>query len=679
MTKIFFLPNKQNLVKNKFCQFYDELCQKTLKILKMYGADPPPEQMVGDPRASSRSRDRAMSLPAALHFNQEIAQYSKQKQYDQACRVFEKMIESGVQPDVVTYNTMINVLVKSQRLSDAFGLFQQMKSYEISPTVVTYTSLIDGCGKSNNIFKALCLFQQAINKGIELNLHFFNAIINAALISDNLAVLDQVLAKMSSYGLEPNSVTNNTLLSGYYKMGMFNRLIDVIRRMIRNREEFTPTSTSTIFQSISLVKTKAELQTYTEVLYATGIVILKNNASQLIIELIANKRPLLAQSLMESFIERHIDFDRNILKLLLEQAGEFANVPLIDWICTTAKNFEIPLQLNSSHLNTYARYGHVSQVKSLICHHHISSFTGDSNASAVRCLLASGEYGQALALTESIINSGQLNATVADHLIQMFYEKNNLEKVLRIYQAVRRSILTISPHSADYVIHAYVKTKIDPEACAQLRPTVLGITVLAKHIPLEFVNRIPWVLMIESVEAPPPAATIFVLMVSLLQKELINPAWIAFKRFVSLGVIPSENTIELALQTQRDLKSYENISFILEAARHAGATPSSELCSAVIMSALNAENISEAVRRKNEPDIARATLNKETVELLERSLKQIYKTFPNIAKYQKEMKPKTNTRYRSQTVPKQPNANRWVSMEEISNRSAFLALDIDDL
>lgn len=185
------------------------------------------------------------------------------------------------------------------------------------------------------------------------------------------------------------------------------------------------------------------------------------------------------------------------------------------------------------------------------------------------------------------------------------------------------------------MIHAYVKTNLDPDACAQLRPTVLGITVLAKHIQLEYVNRIPWVLMIESVE-------IFVLMVSLLQKELTNPAWVAFKRFVSLGVVPSENTIELALQTQRDLKSYENISFILEAARHAGVPLSSELCSSVIMSALNAENIAEAVKRKNEPDIARIQLNKETTDMLEASMKVILKTFPAFAKSQKQT---SKTRY----------------------------------
>ena len=147
---------------------------------------------------------------------------------------------------------------------------------------------------------------------------------------------------------------------------------------------------------------------------------------------------------MQSFIEHRIDFDRNILKLLLEQAGEYANVSLIDWICTTAKTFGVVLQLQSSHLNTYARYGHVSQVKSLLEFYHALSFSGDSNASAVRCLLASNDQKQAIALTDSIIAAGQFTAPVADRLIQIFYEKNNLDQVLRIYQIVRKNILTIT-------------------------------------------------------------------------------------------------------------------------------------------------------------------------------------------------------------------------------------------
>ena len=69
---------------------------------------------------------------------------------------------------------------------------------------------------------------------------------------------------------------------------------------------------------------------------------------------------------------------------------------------------------------------------------------------------------------------------------------------------------------------------------------------------------------------------------------------------------------------------------------------SSELCSSVIMSALNAENIAEAVKRKNEPDIARIQLNKETTDMLEASMKVILKTFPAFAKSQKQT---SKTRY----------------------------------
>ena len=81
-----------------------------------------------------------MSLPAACHFNQQIAALSKQKQYDQAKQVFQSMISNGITPDVVTYNTMINLFVKSQQLSEAFNLFKTMKHQKIEPTIITFTS-----------------------------------------------------------------------------------------------------------------------------------------------------------------------------------------------------------------------------------------------------------------------------------------------------------------------------------------------------------------------------------------------------------------------------------------------------------------------------------------------------------------------------------------------------------
>lgn len=119
------------------------------------------------------TRERSMSLPAALRFNREIAQFAKQKQFDLAILCYKPMLATRIAPDVVTYNTMINVYVKMQRLEDAFALFEQMKSEAIDPTtIVTYTSLVDGCGKSGSFSMAMALYHEVTASPIEPNMHF---------------------------------------------------------------------------------------------------------------------------------------------------------------------------------------------------------------------------------------------------------------------------------------------------------------------------------------------------------------------------------------------------------------------------------------------------------------------------------------------------------------------------
>ena len=99
--------------------------------------------------------------------------------------------------------------------------------------------------------------------------------------------------------------------------------------------------------------------------------------------------------------------------------------------------------------------------------------------------------------------------------------------------------------------------------------------------------------------------------------------------------------------------------------------------SAVILSALHTGNVSEALRWSQDPEFSKIQLSNEAKELFDMNMGPLKTTFP--AAFLPLKDAKRPTRLRSQTCPRTPVANRWGGMEEISNRSAFLALDIDDL
>ena len=62
----------------------------------------------------------------------------------QADELLDQMSEAGVQPNVVTYNTLINKHQGNGQLDRARALLDSMAASGVRPDVVTYSSLIDG-------------------------------------------------------------------------------------------------------------------------------------------------------------------------------------------------------------------------------------------------------------------------------------------------------------------------------------------------------------------------------------------------------------------------------------------------------------------------------------------------------------------------------------------------------
>jgi len=59
----------------------------------------------------------------------------------EAIKFFYEMSNRNIGPDVVTYNTLIDVLCKEGKLDEARKLFDEMSDRNIGPDVVTCNAL----------------------------------------------------------------------------------------------------------------------------------------------------------------------------------------------------------------------------------------------------------------------------------------------------------------------------------------------------------------------------------------------------------------------------------------------------------------------------------------------------------------------------------------------------------
>lgn len=129
---------------------------------------------------------------------------------------FAEMRELGIDPDLVTYNSLIDCQCKNRDVEKAYKLLDEMREKEISPDVITYTSLIGGLGLIGQPDKARHLLKEMCELGCHPDVPAYNATIRNFVIAKRLGDAFALMDEMASKGLMPNATTYNLFFRFYY-------------------------------------------------------------------------------------------------------------------------------------------------------------------------------------------------------------------------------------------------------------------------------------------------------------------------------------------------------------------------------------------------------------------------------------------------------------------------------
>ncbi|KAL6867331.1 hypothetical protein ACP4OV_015355 [Aristida adscensionis] len=138
------------------------------------------------------------------------------KSAEDAEAFFAEMLERGVEPDLVTYNSLIDCHCKNRGVEKAYKLLDEMREKEISPDVITYTSLIGGLGLIGQPDKAKDLLKEMHELGCYPDVAAYNAAIRNFVIAKRLGDAFALMDEMASKGLMPNATTYNLFFRCYY-------------------------------------------------------------------------------------------------------------------------------------------------------------------------------------------------------------------------------------------------------------------------------------------------------------------------------------------------------------------------------------------------------------------------------------------------------------------------------
>ncbi|XVF58492.1 hypothetical protein PTKIN_Ptkin07bG0070300 [Pterospermum kingtungense] len=108
-------------------------------------------------------KEKSPLRPDQKMFHVMIYMYKKAGSYDKARKLFALMAERGIKQSTVTYNSLMSFETNYKEVSN---IYDQMQRAGLQPDVVSYASLINAYGKARREEEALAVFEEMLDAGI---------------------------------------------------------------------------------------------------------------------------------------------------------------------------------------------------------------------------------------------------------------------------------------------------------------------------------------------------------------------------------------------------------------------------------------------------------------------------------------------------------------------------------
>ena len=146
----------------------------------------------------------------------------------QARRVFDRMRDDGVAPDLVTYNTLIDACIDAQEPAEAWNVLREISQSGLKPDVVTYTTLLKYFVQvGDNSATQWVIAEMDTDPLMVQDVGVYNCLINAYARQGDMCRANEALRAMEEKKIAPNIATYGSLLEGYVRVGNAREAIKV--------------------------------------------------------------------------------------------------------------------------------------------------------------------------------------------------------------------------------------------------------------------------------------------------------------------------------------------------------------------------------------------------------------------------------------------------------------------
>lgn len=181
--------------------------------------------------------------PSVVTFNSILLLLLNRGRTNMAKSVFDEMLSTyGVTPDTITFNVLIRGFCKNSMVDEGFRFFKEMSRHECDPDVVTYNTLVDGLCRAGKVRIAHNVVKGMVKKSKDLNpdVVTYTTLVRGYCMKQQIDEALGVFEEMVNRGLKPNEITYNTLINGLCEAKRIDKIKEIFEGAALGGGGFTP-------------------------------------------------------------------------------------------------------------------------------------------------------------------------------------------------------------------------------------------------------------------------------------------------------------------------------------------------------------------------------------------------------------------------------------------------------
>lgn len=171
--------------------------------------------------------------PDIMCFNTAIDVAGKAGQYGRAQQLFQQLQRRGFRPNVITYTALIAACQRAGKWQEAWRIFNAMEAAGVAPNVKTYTTLMSACTRHGQWQRALEAFRRMEVAGLQPDVLAYNSAISAYAAAGLWEKAWALFGTMKRLRMRPMTRSYNALLSACERAGQPDRALEVFANMQR--------------------------------------------------------------------------------------------------------------------------------------------------------------------------------------------------------------------------------------------------------------------------------------------------------------------------------------------------------------------------------------------------------------------------------------------------------------